>query len=115
MILDVSDNVPFSIDYTATMLKPIETNATFFFEHNKIEFNHLIPNSIFTISSSDSEKQFVIEQEEYFASTFAQAYYLKWKDFLNKISTDSVFDTELETSIMTTKMIADIIQKGSKK
>ena len=114
-IFDISDNTQFSIDYTATMLKPIETNATFFFEHNKIQFNHLIPNSIFTISSSDSEKQFVIEQEEYFASTFAQAYYLKWKDFLNKISTDSVFDTELETSIMTTKMIADIIQKGSKK
>ena len=112
---DISDNTQFSIDYTATMLKPIETNATFFFEHNKIQFNHLIPNSIFTISSSDSEKQFVIEQEEYFASTFAQAYYLKWKNFLNKISTDSVFDTELETSIMTTKMIADIIQKGSKK
>ena len=114
-IFDISDNTQFSIDYTATMLKPIENNTTFFFEHNKIEFNHLIPNSIFTISSSDSEKQFVIEQEEYFASTFAQAYYLKWKDFLNKISTDSVFDTELETSIMTTKMIADIIQKGSKK
>ena len=112
---DISDNTQFSIDYTATMLKPIENNATFFFEHNKIEFNHLIPNSIFTISSSDSEKQFIIEHEECFASTFAQAYYLKWKDFLNKISTDSVFDTELETSIMTTKMIADIIQKGSKK
>ena len=112
---DISDNTQFSIDYTATMLKPIENNATFFFEHTKIQFNHLIPDSIFTISSFDSEKQFIIEHEECFASTFAQAYYLKWKDFLNKISTDSVFDTELETSIMTTKMITDIMQKGNVK
>ena len=99
----------------ATMLKPIENNATFFFEHNKIQFNHLIPNSIFTISSFDSEKQFIIEQEDHFASTFAQAYYLKWKDFLNQMSKGSAIDTEFETSIMTTKMITDIMQKGNRK
>ena len=115
VIFDVSDNVPFSIDYTATMLKPIETNATFFFEHNKIQFNHLIPNSIFTISSFNSEKQFVIEQEDHFADTFAQAYYLKWKDFLNQMSKGSALDTEFETSIMTTKIITDIMQKGNRK
>ena len=115
VIFDVSDNVPFSIDYTATMLKPIETNATFFFEHNKIQFNHLIPNSVFTISSFDSEKQFIIEQEDHFAETFAQAYYLKWKDFLNQMSKGSAIDTEFETSIMTTKIITDIMQKGNRK
>ena len=115
VILDVCDNVPFSIDYTATMLKPIETSATFFFEHNKIQFDHREPNAIFTISSFDSEKQFIIEQEDHFASTFAQAYYLKWKDFLNQMSKGSVLDTEFETSIMTTKMITDIMQKGNRK
>ena len=97
------------------MLKPIETNATFFFEHNKIQFNHLIPNSIFTISSFDSEKQFIIEQEKHFAETFAQAYYLKWKNFLNQMSKGSALDTEFETSTMTTKIITDIMQKGNKK
>ena len=97
------------------MLKPIETNATFFFEHNKIQFDHCKPNAIFTISSFDSEKQFIIEQEDHFASTFAQAYYLKWKDFLNQMSKGSVIDTEFETSIMTTKMITDIMQKGNRK
>ena len=115
VILDVCDNVPFSIDYTGTMLKPIENNATFFFEHTKIQFNHLIPDSIFAISSFDSEKQFIIEQEDHFASTFAQAYYLKWKDFLNQMSKGSAIDTEFETSIMTTKMITDIMQKGNRK
>ena len=113
--LDISDNTQFSIDYTATMLKPIENNTTFFFEHNKIEFNHLIPNSIFTISSSDSEKQFVIEQEEYFASTFAQAYYLKWKNFLQIVSSSSKLDVNSETSIFTTKLITEIKEKGIKK
>ena len=97
------------------MLKPVETNATFFFEHNKIEFNHLMPDSIFTISSLDSAKQFVMEQEESFASTFAQAYYLKWKNFLDQISKDSTLNTEFETSVMTTKMITDIMEKGKRK
>ena len=112
---DVCHNTRFNIDYTATMLKPVETNATFFFEHNKIEFNHLMPDSIFTISSLDSEKQFVMEQEESFASTFAQAYYLKWKNFLDQISKDSTLNTEFETSVMTTKMITDIMEKGKRK
>jgi predicted dehydrogenase len=115
VILDVCDNVPFSIDYTGTMLKLIENNATFFFEHNKIQFDHRKPNAIFTISSFDSEKQFIIEQEDHFASTFAQAYYLKWKDFLNQMSKGSAIDTEFETSIKTTKMITDIMQKGNRK
>ena len=112
---DVCHNTRFNIDYTATMLKPVETNATFFFEHNKIEFNHLMPDSIFTISSLDSAKQFVMEQEESFASTFAQAYYLKWKNFLDQISKDSTLNTEFETSVMTTKMITDIMEKGKRK
>ena len=41
--------------------------------------------------------------------------YLKWKDFLNQMSKGSVIDTEFETSIMTTKMITDIMQKGNRK
>ena len=86
-----------------------------FFEHFQLSFNHLDPNAVFTISNSNTEKQFTLYTENRFGATFAQAYYLKWKNFLNQMSKGSALDTEFETSTMTTKIITDIMQKGNKK
>ena len=94
------------------MIKPIETLTTLFFEHFQLSFNHLIPNAVFTISNYNSDKQFTLCQENKFAATFAQAYYLKWKSFLDQIRQGNTIDTKLETSFKTTQMISDIIQKG---
>ena len=55
-----------------------------------------------------------LEEKNHFASTFPQAYYLKWKDFINKISS-SQLDPEFETSLSTTKLISNIFQMGRKK
>ena len=114
-IFNVNNDVPFTIDYMGTQLKNVESHTTFFFEQNKIQFNHLIPDSVFTISSLNSDKQFILQHEITFASTFAQAYYLKWMDFLEKVLSSSKIDTKTETSIATTRIINDIIQKGNKK
>jgi predicted dehydrogenase len=115
-ILDVNYNdSSFYINYIGTQLKNIEPRTTLFFDNYNIQFNHLIPDSIFTISMLNSDKQFTLQQKSSFASTFSQAYYLKWMDFLEKVLSSSQIDSETETSIMTTKIINDIIQKGSKK
>ena len=111
---DVRDDNLFKIDYMGTQIKRIQPNTTVFFEQTKIQFNHLIPDSIFTISPLHSDDKFILQQENSFASTFPQAYYLKWKDFLNKVSS-SKLDVKYETSLITTKIISDIIQKGSKR
>tara|TARA_Y100000817_G_scaffold164068_1_gene128165 strand:+ start:1694 stop:2647 length:954 start_codon:yes stop_codon:yes gene_type:complete len=108
-------NDSFTVDYIGTQLKNIEPYTILFFEDYKIQFNHKIPDSIFTISPLNSEKKYILQQESSFASTFSQAYYLKWNDFLTKISLSSQLDTQTETSIMTTKIINNIILKGSKK
>ena len=112
VVFDISGSNSFSIDYHITMIKPIETLTTLFFEHFQLSFNHLVPNAVFTISNYNSNKQFTLCQENKFAATFAQAYYLKWKSFLDQIRQGNTIDTKLETSFKTTQMISEIIQKG---
>jgi len=115
VILDVADKNPFSIDYKGTQIKYVESKTTVFFEQVKIEFNHLMPDSTFLISSLKSNEKFILKQENCFASTFPQAFYLKWNDFINKISSSLKLNSEFETSLSTTKIISDILQKGRKK
>jgi len=112
-IFHVDDS--FTIDYVGTQLKNIEPSTTILFENYKIKFNHLIPDSIFTISSLNTKKEFILQHESSFGSTFAQAYYLKWIDFLKKVSSSSKMNGEIETSITTTRIIDDIMEKGIKK
>ncbi len=113
-IFDVSEKNPFSVDYLITMLKPVENIATFFFDHAKVSFTHNDPASPLSISALNSDRQFILKPENGWAKTGYQAHYLKWKSFLEKISTGVTIDTELETSIKTTKIITDIYKKGRK-
>ena len=55
------------------------------------------------------------KQENIFGSTFPQTYYLKWNDFLNKVSSSSKLNSKFETSLATTKIISDIFEKGGKR
>jgi len=97
------------------MIKHVEPSTTIIFENNKLQYNHLDPESTFTLSSLTSDSELSLEKQNYFASNFAQAYYLKWKDFLTKISNSEKLNVNKETSIMTTKLINDIIESGGKK
>lgn len=97
------------------MLKHVESITTLFFEHSIVSFNHLLPDSIINVFDYNNEKQFTINPDNRFASTFGQAYYLKWKTFLDNLLQAQIINTEFETSLETTKMISDIIQKGSLK
>tara|TARA_Y100000590_G_scaffold241975_1_gene272021 strand:+ start:1719 stop:2690 length:972 start_codon:yes stop_codon:yes gene_type:complete len=113
--LNVNDKNSFKINYTGTMIKHVEPSTTIIFENNKLQYNHLDPESTFILSSLTSDTELTLEKQNYFASNFAQAYYLKWKDFLRKISDSQELNVNKETSIMTTKLINDIIESGGKK
>lgn len=115
VIFAVSDTDSFNVDYHITMLKHVESITTLFFEHSIVSFNHLLPDSIINVFDYNNEKQFTINPDNRFASTFGQAYYLKWKTFLDNLLQAQIINTEFETSLETTKMISDIIQKGSLK
>jgi len=111
VIFDVLDS-PTHIDYHISLLKPVESKSKFFFEHAVVSFNHLIPNSVFTVSDYDNRIQLTLNQCDEFADTFAQAYYLKWKSFLDNLSSNKTFDTKFETSIVTTQLITEIFRKS---
>jgi len=114
--LRVNDQNPFSIEYTGTMIRHVEPKTTIFFKQNKIELNHLEPESIFTISSlTSSDFEINLEKETFYASTYEQAYYLKWKNFLESVSSSSNLDVNTETSIITTKLISEIKEISAKK
>jgi len=114
-IFQVNSENSFPIEYTGTMIRHVEPKTTLFFKQNKIEFNHLEPESIFTISSlTNSDFEFNLSKETFFASTYAQAYYLKWKEFLEIVSSSSNLDVNSETSIITTKLITEIKEMGTK-
>ena len=114
VVFNVSEKNSFSIDYNITKLKPVETIATFFFDYSKISFNHTIPNTELSISHHNSDKHFTLNPETRYAATANQAYYLKWKSFLDNVSKGDILNTELETSIKTTELITDIYKKGGK-
>lgn len=108
---DVLDN-PTHIDYHISLIKPVESISKFFFEHAVVSFNHLIPNSVFTVSDYHNRNQLILNQCDEFADTFAQAYYLKWKSFLDNLSSNKTFDTKFETSMVTTQLITEIFRKS---
>ena len=115
VVFDVSEKNSFSIDYNITKLKPVETNATFFFDHCEVNFNHTAPDTELSISPNNSDMHFTLNPETKYAATWNQAYYLKWKSFLDNISKGEILNTEFETSIKTTELITDIYKKDSSK
>lgn len=113
VMFDVSDKNQFNIDYDITMIKPVEIGSTFFFDHSKISFDHTIPNSELFIYNYNSDRCFTLNKETRYATTTTQAYYLKWKSFLDKVSNGDIHDTEFDTSLKTTELITDIYKKSN--
>lgn len=103
----------FNIDYTITMIKPIEVGTTLFFDNAKLTINHTVPDSEILISDSNGEC-FSLKKETKYASTANQAYYLKWKSFLDSVVNEEIINTEFETSIKTTELITEIYKRQKK-
>lgn len=113
VVFDIHEKTSFSIDYKISVIKPIKTNTTLFFDHCIVSYNHATPNSELIITSYDGNKKFHLAKETRYAETANQAYYLKWKSFIDKISSGIPIDTKSETSIKTTELITDIYRKGN--
>jgi len=109
-IIKGDKNIP--IEYMTSLIEPIETGCTLYYEKCYITFNHSIPNSDFAINNYDNEKILKIKNESKYATTSQQAYYLVWKDFIDKISNNEKIDTEKLTSIKTTELISKIYELG---
>lgn len=111
---DVFEKNPFTIDYTITMIRPIDVGTTLFFDNAKLTINHTIPDSEMMISGYTSDEYFLLKRGTKYAATANQAYYLKWKSFLDSVANNEIMDTKKETSIKTTELITEIYKRGKK-
>ena len=102
-------------EYLITLIKPVETKTLLFFENCIISFNHTIPNPNFIITDYKKTTKLQIRNDLKFAMSSQQAYYLKWKGFLEKISAGEDIDARVETSIKTTELISNIYNMDKKK
>ncbi len=103
------------IEYMITLIQPVETGTTLYYDDCYITFNHTIPNSDFKVHSYNNSKTFKIMNESILANSPQQAYYLTWKNFIDKIKTGKTLDTSKLTSIKTTGLISQIYDLGNKK
>lgn len=100
------------IEYMTSLIEPIKTGCSLYYENCYITFDHSIPNSDFTINNYDNEKILNIKNESKYAITSQQAYYLVWKEFIDKVANNEKIDTEKSTSIKTTELISKIYELG---
>jgi len=111
----VEDESSFPIEYMITLIQPIENGTTVYYDNCYITFDHSNPNSDFEIHNYKNQKTFMIKNEFEFASSAQQAYYLVWKNFIEKIKNEEKLDVEKLTSIKTTEIISKIYEMDDKK
>lgn len=100
--------------YTITMVRPIHNLAKFVFDRAEVSYEHNQPGSVVKVrprSHSDSSSCFEIMPDKGWARTDAQAYFLKWNSFLDKIRSEEKIDAKKETSYDTTRLITDIYSR----
>jgi len=103
-----------TMEYLITLIQPIETLTTLFYENCFITFDHSNPDPEFKIHNYDNTKTFEIKNEEKFASSSQQAYFLTWRNFIDQIKNDVELNSQKLTSLKTTELISKIYELGDK-
>lgn len=98
------------LEYELSYIKPQINLARFFFENAEVQSNLSLPSDTLRILSNNLKESFFILPPKGYALTSNQAFYLRWKDFLNKI--DHSMECEFETSLFATKVITEVYNKG---
>lgn len=100
------------INYEITYIRAIENGTTIFFKNCYITFDHLNPRSDFIIHNYKNQNSFILKNEMKFANSSQQAYYLVWKNFIEKVRNGEELKGEELTSIKTTELISKIYDES---
>lgn len=115
--LQVTGDKGFNIKFEIGSAKPLRNLCLFAFDNAIVQFDHTDPKStlrlapVGTIKNSNLE----ITSSTAWARTSSQAWYLKWKMFLDKLLAKEDMDVKNETSLDTTRLITEIYEKASKR
>lgn len=94
------------IAYHISLIEPVGMLSRYDFENASVTFNHTAPESPLAISRDGS--QFNLAQNKMWATTFYQAFYIRWKQFLTAVRNHEQIAAAQETSLQTTKIITEV-------
>ena len=100
-----SKSVP--ITYHISLVKSIGISSRYTFEEATITFNHNNPKAALQIKNQ-AGAAFSLEQDKRLATMFYQAFYLRWRHFIQGVLNSERLDPVRETSMNTTEIISEI-------
>lgn len=109
----IDDNdVP--IDYQFSMVEPMDNGSVYEFEDATVTFDHVDAESRLSVTpKSDADvalNEFVLVPTEESAQNTREAMYLRWKSFLDALTTGSVLNLETQTGLHVTRLMSEIYQ-----
>lgn len=114
--LQVAGDKGFKVKFDIGSAKPLRNVCLFAFDNTIIQFDHTNPKSTLRLMPVGNTKSVSLEitPSAAWARSIYQGTYLKWKMFLDALLRKDRIDTKSETSLDTTRIIAEIYEKRSK-
>jgi predicted dehydrogenase len=106
LITDIGNqSVP--VQFDLSRIRPVSNQFRVVFENGSATFNIDTPNSPVELETNN-ELVGNLALDERWATTFAQSAYLRWRQFLSKISSDNEYPETIATGPGVTQLIADL-------
>lgn len=86
------------VSFELTRVRPLDTVAEFVFENAVVVFDPEEPTANVAILTDEDRSQLELVPGDSWATTFAQAHYLRWRQFLSEIRDGTRDDSELRTA-----------------
>ena len=102
------------ISFAISIVKPLGYLTRVTFEKAEVLYDHYRAESHLRIAGlkGSGGPAFELKPDGKWATNMTQAYYLRWKRFLDQLDGVIPLDSRLETSIQTTRLMAEIYEKS---
>lgn len=101
-----NERVP--ITYKTSLVRPYQNCSVFTFETATISLHHADPQAQILVRSEKGNTSFCIDHDKRFATSLYQAFYLRWKNFIQQLQSGEAIDAEFETALDATRVIEEI-------
>lgn len=113
--ISVSGKNNLDLEYRLSLIKPVENISRFTFEKAEVSFNHTVPDSPIEVRPRGKRAAFKFQPGTSWAMSSTQAFFLKWKNFLDSVRGLSEINPEKETSLDTTRIIEGIYRTSGRR
>jgi len=100
------------IEYRISLVKPLAGGCEFIFQNATLQFDQTNLGSEIRVKGAGNHHVLTFEPISAWASSKKEAFYLKWKYFLEALDSQYELDTAFETCLPVTRLIDDIYCLG---